>query len=611
VAGSTASSAAAPGSNAARGQNGIRVRAATSRLWALGLGGATVSIAAVAIAWIGAPADAAFGRGLLELLIVGVPIAAGLYAFGSRATVKFGVALYAIGFAWTFTALAEASSSFLYTIGRLATWLIFPSVVYLLLAFPRGRVAAGLDRFLMIGVVVLDLGSFYVTAPLVTVYPQHTLWATCTNACPANAIALVGEPLEFLPHLILVREWLVMLLWVGLFTSMIRRWHRASPFLRQAKTPVFLAGAALGVSHIAFHAARELGSSANLVNELSDVWTLCIVAVCVAIFYGLVRQRLLIGGVVRQLSSALRRSDEPAAVRDALAVAVGDPTLSFIYREPGSGEWLDADGGSAGSPIAPEPGRAATPIADRDGHVDAILFHDVELSDDAALLDGLSSVIVTGWLQGRAAAQLARSQQRLVVHEWTERERIEHDLHDGAQQFVLALRSRLTALARRVSGTAFRDDVAELVRVADAAADEIRRISHGTYPPTLAEDGIASALRRLPPIPGLSIRVRDKGVGRLPAAIERAAYFATLEAIQNASKHASAASVVVTLECDDAGRISIVDDGRGFVPSPAGVGGIRDRVGSIGGDVSVISAPGRGTTVRIVFPLVADSPPAA
>jgi len=180
---------------------------------------------------------------------------------------------------------------------------------------------------------------------------------------------------------------------------------------------------------------------------------------------------------------------------------------------------------------------------------------------------------------------------------------------------VLALRTRLTELARRVSGTPLRDDVAELVRVADATADEIRRISHGTYPPMLAQDGIASALRRLPPIPGLSIRLRDRGVGRLPTMIERAAYFATLEAIQNAAKHAFASGVVVTLERDDAVRISIVDDGRGFDPSASGsssgIGGIRDRIASIGGEVSVISAPSRGTTVRIAFPLVADPPTTA
>jgi signal transduction histidine kinase len=591
------------------------VHASTSQLWALGLGGATVSIAAVVTASLGAPADAAFGRGLLELLIVGVPIAAGLYSLRLGATANFGVALYVIGVAWSITALGEAASSVLYTIGRLADWLIFPCAVYLLLAFPRGRVAPGLDRALMIGVVVVDLGLFYATAPLVTVYPQHTLWATCTTTCPANAIALIDRPPSVLPHLILVREWLVMLLWTGLFASMIRRWRNASPFLRRAKTPVFVAGAVLGVSHIAFHASRQLGAPANVEQDLSDVWTLCIVAVCAAIFCSLVRQRLLIGGAMRDLSSALRRSDEPAAVRDALALAVGDPSLSFIYRDPGSGDWLDAKSGPARSPAVPEPGHAVTPIADRNGHVDAILFHDVSLSNDAALLDGLGSVIVMGWLQGRAATELARSRRALVVHEWTEREQIEHDLHDGVQQFVLALRTRLTELARRVSGTPLRDDVAELVRVADATADEIRRISHGAYPPTLAQDGIASALRRLPPIPNLSIRVRDRGVGRLPTMIEHAAYFATLEAIQNAAKHAFASGVVVTLERDDAVRISIVDHGRGFDPSArgssSGIGGLRDRIASIGGEMSVISAPGRGTTVRIAFPLVADPPTTA
>ena len=99
------------------------------------------------------PSDAAFGRGLLQLLIVGGPIAVGLYALREPVNKSFGVALLGIGFAWSLTALAESSPSVPHTIGRLATWLIFPCVVYLLLAFPHGRIEQGLDRAVFVGVV--------------------------------------------------------------------------------------------------------------------------------------------------------------------------------------------------------------------------------------------------------------------------------------------------------------------------------------------------------------------------------------------------------------------------------------------------------------------------
>src|SRR3954453_14102989 len=105
--------------------------------------GVMVCVAAVALAAAGAPSDQAFGRGLLELLIVGVPIAAGLYALRQPGNQSFGVALLGIGFLWSLTALTTSHLSVPFTIGRLTTWLISPCVVYLLLAFPYGRIEKG------------------------------------------------------------------------------------------------------------------------------------------------------------------------------------------------------------------------------------------------------------------------------------------------------------------------------------------------------------------------------------------------------------------------------------------------------------------------------------
>src|SRR3954452_18394050 len=110
-----------------------------------------VCVAAVALAAAGASSDQAFGRGLLELLIVGVPIAAGLYALREPGHQYFGAALLGIGFLWSLTALTTSSASVPFTIGRLTTWLILPCAVWLLLAFPSGRVDKGLDRALLVG----------------------------------------------------------------------------------------------------------------------------------------------------------------------------------------------------------------------------------------------------------------------------------------------------------------------------------------------------------------------------------------------------------------------------------------------------------------------------
>src|SRR4051812_15310580 len=137
----------------AQGVGRYRLPVSTPRPLSFAPAAALVCAASVALAATSARGDAAFGRALLQLLIVGGPIAVGLYALRAPANRSFGIALLGIGFAWSLTALAESSLSVPHTIGRLATWLTFPCVVYLLLAFPHGRIAKGLDRVVFLGVV--------------------------------------------------------------------------------------------------------------------------------------------------------------------------------------------------------------------------------------------------------------------------------------------------------------------------------------------------------------------------------------------------------------------------------------------------------------------------
>src|SRR4051795_12708160 len=179
------------------------------------LAGALVCVVSVTLAVAGATSDAAVGRGLLELLIVGGPIAVGLYALRESASRSFGVALLGIGFLWSLTALTTSSASVPFTIGRLTTWLISPGVVWLLLAFPDGRIEKGLDRALLAGFFGVWLFLFFGTAPLVQAFPPKTLGSSCSTDCPANALFVLDRQPELLTQVILVREWLIELLWLG------------------------------------------------------------------------------------------------------------------------------------------------------------------------------------------------------------------------------------------------------------------------------------------------------------------------------------------------------------------------------------------------------------
>ena len=201
-----------------------------------------------------------------------------------------------------------------------------------------------------------------------------------------------------------------------------------------------------------------------------------------------------------------------------------------------------------------------------------------------------------------------------------ERSRIERDLHDGAQQRLVAVLVQLRLAAR----TARRGDDVDLDAV-DAMADdleagieEVRRLAHGIYPPLLEMRGLPSALTAVARRNGPRTVVVDDGIGRFDTAIEAAVYFCCLEAVQNASKYGGdEVEVTIRLRCAaaDGGRMltaTVIDTGPGFDPDGAagvgrGIENVRDRIGAVGGEVTIHSVIGDGTTVELTVPVpVAD-----
>jgi signal transduction histidine kinase len=596
----------------ARHVQGARSRSAPGALEPrLALAGGVVCIASVLMAAQGAPSDAAVGRGLLQLLIVGGAIAVGLYALRAPFNQSFGIAMLGIGFLWSLTALGESSHSVPYTIGRISTWLIFPCVVYLLLAFPRGRVEPGLDRAILFGVLGVLVFLFLGTAPFVQAFPPKTLWATCTTDCPANAIFVLDEQPAFMTNVILVREWLVELLWLGLFYSMFRRWRAASPLQRRAMVPAFGAGTLLGLFHVAFHTSRQLGAPTDTVIALSSAWTLCIVAVCAGFLVGLLWRRLLLAGALARLGVALRASDDRQQMRDALATALGDATTQLIFRDPRSGGWHDARGRPATLPGESARNRALTTIDTDDGGHDVALIHDVALLDDPELLDGVSGMILAGWRHERLTADLSDalsdlddSRRRIAGAADVERARIERDLHDGAQQRLIALRIRL-ALAEEILTTdpgAAVQQVHQLGFEAERALEDLRSLADGVYPPLLTGRGLHDALHSVASQSPMPVHVVAVGVTRHPVEIESAVYFTCVEALQNALKHAAGATRVSINfnQTHDRLNFEISDDGPGFAVNDRDGRGLRnmhDRIEAIGGDLAVDAPPGHGTRV--------------
>jgi signal transduction histidine kinase len=210
----------------------------------------------------------------------------------------------------------------------------------------------------------------------------------------------------------------------------------------------------------------------------------------------------------------------------------------------------------------------------------------------------------------RLVEDLKASQRRIVAAQDAERRRIERNIHDGAQQQLVAL----TVKMRLAQSLATRDadktaEMLEQMQVeTQTALEDLRDLARGVYPPLLADKGLPAAIEAQVRKAGLEVELEPDGVGRYPQEVESAVYFSVLEALQNVAKYAAATHVAVRLRGErDGVTFAVEDDGRGFDPAATGYGtglqGIADRLSALGGEMQARSAPGEGTVVRGRIPV--------
>jgi signal transduction histidine kinase len=214
----------------------------------------------------------------------------------------------------------------------------------------------------------------------------------------------------------------------------------------------------------------------------------------------------------------------------------------------------------------------------------------------------------------RLIEDLKASRVRLVQAQDEERRKIERNIHDGAQQQLVALQVKL-GLAKRLTGDPEKLDgiLAQLQDETNQALQDLRDLARGIYPPLLADKGLPAALEaqaRKSPIP---VTVQAEGVGRYSQDAEAAVYFCVLEALQNVAKYAEATTAIVRLSSTDGDlTFEVTDDGRGFDPSTTssgtGLQGMTDRLATLGGSIEIESSPGAGTSVRARVPVAALEP---
>ena len=322
---------------------------------------------------------------------------------------------------------------------------------------------------------------------------------------------------------------------------------------------------------------------------------------------------------IRRIFDAIPDLATPAEVQNALREILDDPGMRIYWWD-----WeRDCYVGTGGDPDEPRPGAGeiATPIAYETRRI-GMLVHDPKLLEapefTASFLPMMRIARVRDGLQRDLVATLApplASPLRLVRASDRERRRLERNLHDGAQQRLTTALLTLRALEAEVAGdrglTAF---VQRTLDELQGAIDDLREIARGLHPPLLAREGLEAALLAGPSRAAVPVELDVRIAGRLPPAVEAAAYYVAAEAMTNAVKHARASRAWLSaVQEPHALTVVVRDDGVGGAcvecgtQEATGLGGLKDRVEALGGTLDVVSPDGEGTCLTATFPLSLDA----
>ncbi|MET0768587.1 MAG: histidine kinase [Solirubrobacteraceae bacterium] len=523
---------------------------------------------------------------------------AGIYAWWRRPDNRVGPLMTLVGFVWFLGSLTYANAAVPFTIGTVFDNLWVGALIHMLVAFPTGRVAAGLERRLVIvgwlAATALPFATALVQAepPGCGDCPENLLLVTDSNAA-ADAVDVTG----FVVTIVLLGALVVVL---------YRRWRSWGKVQRRALSPVLWIGAAIGAFGLIIAVPVLLGAD-EVTDAVDSVLIVLVAALPFAFLAGLLRSSLSRAGAV----NAMFERVGGVSARDALAEALGDETLTLAYWLPDAGRYVDAQGRAVELPPAGT-GRSVTEIA-REGEPVAAIVHDPALDDDPELVRTAGSAAALALANERLAAELrARyddlqaTSARLVAASDAARRRIERDLHDGAQQRFVSL-SIMLNLARKTADPESRtaalldDALVELT----AGLSELRELARGIHPAVLTQRGLAAGLDALAARAPFPVAISAELGEPLPPAVEAAAYFVVTEALTNVAKYAGASSAEVLVRRDeDRVVVEVSDDGVGGADPSAGSGltGLADRVAALGGRLEVRSGPSRGTVVRAEMP---------
>jgi len=565
-------------------------------LAAIGFAGVAAAAATVALGLTNDELDDVGIRVFLNDWLTLNYIAAGLIAWWRRPDSRFGLLMVAAGFVNFLATLDWATANLPFTFG--AAFDLLPPLLFLhvFLAYPSGRLLGGLERGLVAGAYVTGFGLGLVRMVL-------------GGYGPRNLIEVVSAPgaVEVVKDVELIGVSGFCLAGIGVLA--VRRWGAG----RAPRRPLgpLVDSFALGLVMIAalFSSIVFVGSPGEVAAiETVRRATFFVVGLApIAFLIGLLRSRLAVGPAIVSLGSEAARGNLVEALRTALR----DPSLEVAYWVAEYETYADLEGRALELPTSA--GRATTLIDREDGTHVAALVHDSSLREEQELLDAVTAAAGFALENDRLHAELrARlvelkgSRARILEAAQTERQRLERDLHDGAQQRLVALSLELGLLEERFA----RDPEAKAAldqtrREVTESLRELRELARGIHPAVVTGHGLAVALKTLAARAPMPVRLTVDLNGRLPERQEVAAYYVVSESLTNIARYARASSAAVKLRHAD-GRlvVEVVDDGVGGADTSRGSGlrGLADRVEALGGRLRIWSPEGGGTRVEAEIP---------
>jgi signal transduction histidine kinase len=552
-------------------------------------------------------------RAYAEYLVALVAITLGVLVWERRPDSRTGILLIAFPLAGVLTdPIVFAGSRVAVTVG-LAGALLGPVIAaHLILSYPTGRLISGLER----GFVAVGYGFALVSAlPFMLFFDPRAPHDPDVLECYSCALPLTHVAWHDVSGVRHVLNGVGVALIVLFIALLLRKIVRAVPVARSVALPLAVVAFVGAARFASLLALRLVAPSSNV--SWTSAWDWSAILVTLAISVALAAGMLWGGagrGAVADLVVELERTP-PGSVRDALARALGDPSLELALWLPDRAAYVDHEGRPLELPRA-ETGRAVTVLGPAEAPV-AALVHDPALLERPALLRSAGAAarlaLENERLQAELRAQLSElraSRARILSAGDKERRRLERDLHDGAQQRLLSLGLALQLVRAGLGPEA--NGAATLLGEAEAelaaALEELRQLAQGIHPAVLTEHGLAPALKTLAARSSLPVELQRVPDERLPAPVEAAAYFVVSEALANVAKHARASAVSVSIVCEDGSLVvEIEDDGVGGAAPRKGSGlaGLSDRVHALDGGLTIGSEAGCGTRLRAEIPYAA------